>query len=157
MCADNAGELTLFQERLKRFQVADKNSIHEEAEAETSEMPPSEQISLDRTSPVENDAEECAVWVPSDLDSDEAELEVNEEEADSSQRMEETSAVHDVAEEMIISHQSNSPSSKKERKRKRASQPRVSAMVKKRKLVIHTNPKKNNKKLMRCVSCVYRS
>ena len=140
MRADNAGELTLFQERLKRFQAADKNSIHEESEAEISEMPPSEQTSPDRTSPVQSDSEECAVWVPSDLDSDEAELEVNEEEADSSQRMKETSAVHDVAEETIISHQSNS-SSKKERKRKRASQPRASAMVKKRKLVIHTNPK----------------
>ena len=155
MCADNAGELTLFQERLKRFQVADKNSIHEEAEAETSEMPPSEQISPDRTSPVQSDSEECAVWLPSDLDSDEAELEVNEEEADSSQRMEETSAVHDVAEEiMIVSHQSNSPSSKKERKRKRASQPRVSAMVKKRKLVIHTNPKKQQKFNALCFLCI---
>ena len=122
--------MTLFQERLKRFQAA------EEAEAEISEVPPSEQKSPDRTSSVQNDSEECAVWVPSDLDSDEAEPEVNKEEPDNSEKMEEISSLHDVAEEMIISHQSSSQSSKKGGKRKRVAQSRASATVKKQKLVI---------------------
>ena len=155
MHTDNAGELTLFQERLKHFQAADKNSIHEEAEAEISEVPPSEQKSPNKTSSVQSDSEECAVWVPSDLDSDDAELEtVNEEEPDSSEKMEETSSLHDVAEKMIISHQSSSQSSKKGGKRKRVAQSRVLATVKKQKLVIHKPLKISRTKNYTLCSCV---
>ena len=101
----------------------DKTLIHEEA-AETH----SEQQSPERTSSVQNDSE-CAFWVPSDLDSDEAE-QVNKEEDDSSQVEERSN--HDVAEEK--SHQSSSLSSKKGRKRKKLAQALASA--KKQKLVI---------------------
>ena len=111
----------------------DRTSIREEA-AET----PSEQQSPERTSAVQNDSE-CAFWVPSDLDSDEAE-QVNEEEADTCSSQVEEKSTHDVAEDK--SHQSSSqPSSKKGRKRKRLAQ--ALATVKKQKLVINKIPMSN--------------
>ena len=94
--ADNAGELTLFQERLKHSQAVDTSPIHEEAEM------PSEQQSPDTTSSVQNDSE-CAFWVPSDLDSDEAE-QMKEEESGSQVR--EESSDHNMVEEI---YQSSSP------------------------------------------------
>ena len=100
----------------------DTNPSHE-GEAEM----PSEQetMSSDRTSP-QNDSE-GAFWVPSDLDSDEAE-QMNKEESGSQvdQRSD-----HDVVEEKS---QSSLLSSKKGRKRKRLAQ--AVAAVKKQKLVI---------------------
>ena len=115
----------MFEERLKRSQAVEETLINEE-EAEM----PSEQLTLapNRTSSEQGDSE-SAVWVPSDLDSDEGELEMNEEEAGSSLVQEKTTP-HDAAEE---TKQNDSLSSKKGRKRKRLA--RVSAMVKKQKLV----------------------
>ena len=102
----------------------DKTLIHDEV-AET----PSEQQSPapERTSSVRNDSE-CAFWVPSNLDSDEAE-QVNEKEDDSSQVEERSN--HDVPEEKSRC----SLSSKKGRKRKRPAQ--ALATGKKQKLVIN--------------------